>query len=249
MNCAFLVLLVCNWINVECSIFDAALLWYRKRLNNKFTTNIWFDITQSNDKQHGTRGFCARVLNPHNLSQFIHILRDSLFGLLYKFVCFSATSHINFIKWNTAQSMCVCMFVCTCVCICSNKLVNKKVTFCCFVAWKYAQIYVIRIRLFNASSIHNTFQKWQSYFACHLFRWSRISFTLNPFSFVFVACCVCRFTRFNLKFTLPIILFDKMPILYAVHSLFLCDGLSLFVSRFVLLYCYWKNQQLTRNIL
>lgn len=44
-----------------------------------------------------------------------------------------------------------------------------------------------------------------------------------------IACCVGCFTRFNLLFTLPIILFDKMPILYAaVHSLALC--LVLFYS-------------------
>lgn len=40
-----------------------------------------------------------------------------------------------------------------------------------------------------------------------------------------VACCVCQFTRFNLLFTLPIILFDKMPILYVV--LFRCVVASL----------------------
>lgn len=126
-----------------------------------------FDITQSNDKQHGTRSFCPRSIHTiyHNSFTFYAILYlDFSIRLCEN----SATSQINFIEWNTTQRMCVCMIVCTCVRICSNKLLNKKVTFCCFVVSKYAQIYVFRIRHFNACSIHNTFQKWQSYFACHL---------------------------------------------------------------------------------
>lgn len=86
----------------------------------------------------------------------------------------------------------------------------------------HIQIYVIRIRFSTrVAYIH-------MYSTAHSKNDNRISHAIYfgsplPFSFTLVPsfCCLLLLllTRFNLLFTLHIILFDKMPILNAVYSL------------------------------